>query len=424
MGGFIGTDDSAAINACMTSAIAAQGVCYLPGGTTYYYAKSAIFNTTTNGVPFEIAGDTMDITRIVFPPFAFNTNLVNIQATQGTMRDISFDPAPLGVNTANNTSASGALVQLNTFYSYRVRVNNWNGNGTQPCIEFATDGVQPTELESSNCAVGVLIAATGISMFRPKLFGTVTGLRNFDASTNIYGGSLKGNTQALVSDSQGGVGTVYLYGVQFLAVGLSTITTVSGSTTWISGGIISGGKGCNTSGNSGGINNVSGAVIYIQDAQLCSHGTGTTITNAGTIFDDGGNTFPTTGAGVYSGAGAYIGQASTTFNSTIVTAPKLVLSAGWGSTAAVTALSGGNSPIGFTVTNSGTGQGASPTITYTFPTPYLVAPLSCTATQTGGTNSTNAFTSSSLSATGVTFTYGTTPTAADTEIVQVTCVVS
>lgn len=140
---------------------------------------------------------------------------------------------------------------------------------------------------------------------------------------------------------------------------------------------------------------------------------------AGCSIIDHANKIIITG-GANSLAGSWVGNDST--NSVPVTAAKTVLSAGWGTTAAVTALSGGDAPIQFTITNSGTGQGASPTITYTFPSPYLVSPFSCSATQTGGTNATGTFTSSALSATGVTFTFSLTPTASSTEIVQVLCV--
>ena len=45
------------------------------------------------------------------------------------------------------------------------------------------------------------------------------------------------------------------------------------------------------------------------------------------------------------------------------------------------------------------------------------------AIQVGGTNAVGTFTASALSATGVTFTFSLTPTAASTEIVSITCVV-
>jgi hypothetical protein len=156
----------------------------------------------------------------------------------------------------------------------------------------------------------------------------------------------------------------------------------------------------------------SGAGIYAID------GVGTPTIN----FFGANNTFLAGGGGIWNGVGMINNEAANSFN-VPVTAGKLVLSAGWGSTAAVTALTGGNAPIQFTITNSGTGQTNPATITYTFPTPYFVAPFSCSAVQIGGTNPTLTFIAGTPSATGVTFTTtGISPTVNDTEIIQVTCV--
>jgi hypothetical protein len=166
----------------------------------------------------------------------------------------------------------------------------------------------------------------------------------------------------------------------------------------------------------------SGAQLRLANTKVVASTAGSHALNivAGGILNDlGGNSYTTTAANTLTGQ--VVNEANSA-NGVPVTAAKLVLSAGWGNTAAVTALTGGDAPIQFTVTNSGTGQGASPTIAYTFPTPYLVAPFSCTATQVGGTNATGTFTSSALSATAVTFTFSLTPTGSSTEIVQVTCV--
>ena len=161
---------------------------------------------------------------------------------------------------------------------------------------------------------------------------------------------------------------------------------------------------------------------YLRNTTLQSLGTGYTYrdTAGSYLYDQGGNTL---GSGTHvSVSGQVYGEANSA-NATIVTAAKLVLSAGWGSTAAWTSLSGGDFPVVGTITNSGTGQGATPTITYTFPTPLIVAPISCTATDLGGTNPLlNPFTTSSLTATGATFTATGTPTVSDTEIMQITCV--
>jgi hypothetical protein len=114
-----------------------------------------------------------------------------------------------------------------------------------------------------------------------------------------------------------------------------------------------------------------------------------------------------------------VGNASIT--GTPLTAAKLVLSANWGTSAAVSVPLGENSPISFTITNGSAAVGAAPTITYTFPTPYFAAPFWCTATQAGGTNPAGTFTAGTPTTTSVVFTYSLTPTVNDTEFVQVVC---
>lgn len=140
------------------------------------------------------------------------------------------------------------------------------------------------------------------------------------------------------------------------------------------------------------------------------------------IYDQGGNSFLGTTHVGNSGTGQIIGATSMT--GTLLTAAKTVLSANFGTGAAISAVKGYNSPISFTITNGSSSTGASPTITYTFPTPYLVAPLFCNATQVGGTNATGTFSAGTPSATSVVFTYSLTPTASDTELVQVSCSVA
>jgi len=118
---------------------------------------------------------------------------------------------------------------------------------------------------------------------------------------------------------------------------------------------------------------------------------------------------------------------SCSITGTNITAAKLVLSAGWGNTptAAWTALTGATQSVQGTITNGTVGLAANPTITYTFPTPFLAAPAFCSAYQVGGTQAILAasefLTPSSLTNTGVVFTFNTTPTASATEVVQILC---
>jgi hypothetical protein len=265
-------------------------------------------------------------------------------------------------------------------------------------------------------------------------------------TNNVFGAIL---TNFLACDGLGGsalplaVNNGFLITYQFESCGNQGSVTGqqyvqnAGTWKWYGGSTFPNGS---TTNNSGILNT---GTMWIDGADLQGETPGYGINQQGTLYltnttfnGTGGSIFQETSAtsitvdqcgNVYTvglpavTTGQFVGEACSA-NKVGITAAKLVLSSGWGSTAANTALTGADFPIQFTVTNSGTGQAASPTITYTFPTPLTVAPFSCTAIQTGGSNAIGTFTSSALSATGVTFTYSLTPTASDTEIVNVTCV--
>jgi hypothetical protein len=108
---------------------------------------------------------------------------------------------------------------------------------------------------------------------------------------------------------------------------------------------------------------------------------------------------------------------------TAALAANITPSAGWGTTGAagngVSAVSGNTKLIQFTITAAGT-PAASPQVTVTFPTAFLVAPI-CRLTQVGGTNFTdvtNPVVSTGPSTTTVTFTLAGTPVAAHTYTFQ------
>jgi hypothetical protein len=163
----------------------------------------------------------------------------------------------------------------------------------------------------------------------------------------------------------------------------------------------------------------SACTISMVDTYVQAAGTGTPINllAGSTLINRGNNTFTGGAASVNSGATLNMDSQG----NTPITAAKAVLSANWGVSAAWSALNGGNSFTG-TITNGASGTGAAPTITYTFPTPQVVNYIPfCQATQTGGTNATGTFAVSSVTATGAVFTYSLTPTASDTETVQIFC---
>lgn len=162
-------------------------------------------------------------------------------------------------------------------------------------------------------------------------------------------------------------------------------------------------------------------VNYFKNTYLTHGSAGNSMADgyAGSIqYDQGGNFLDATGWTTIHGQ--VIGEANSS-NVTLNSSSAITLSANWGTSPTKTAFTGGDFPTQFTITNGSGSTGASPTIAYVFPNPLPFAPYYCTATQQGGTNATGTFTSSALSATGVTFTFSLTPTASDTEIVSIIC---
>jgi hypothetical protein len=89
-------------------------------------------------------------------------------------------------------------------------------------------------------------------------------------------------------------------------------------------------------------------------------------------------------------------------------------------------LNGNTRLVQGTITNGSASTGTSPTITYTFPTPFMdVSSVVCKAFQVGGTQTilaaTEFLTPSALSTTSVVFTYNGTPTVNLTEVMQIEC---
>ncbi len=144
----------------------------------------------------------------------------------------------------------------------------------------------------------------------------------------------------------------------------------------------------------------------------------------GSLFDEGGNTQPFFPTALTKSAGTIFGSASVT--GVAITSAKLVLNGSWGASAAWTSLTGATQQFQGTVTNTGAGQAANPIITYTFPQPFLDATnLICEMHQVGGTQTilatTEFLTPSSVTTTGVVFTYNGTPTVNLTEVFQGSC---
>lgn len=454
-----GVDDTANLNLAFAAAADACGTLLIPGGG-FMMISSAItdntspcfFNTSGNSpsAGIRVMGMGPWGSGVVFTPdfngatcpsgdgCLFSETVNGSAQANRTYEDFGMFG---GTNAGSSLSSSNfaLLVGFNSTISNVMAWDVWTGSRNPWCIQLGGAQNAQTSLTNSwilNCGQQVKVIQWANLTNNWIQGGSLSEVSVTAGPTFSSGNEIDfPNTQPAIALTGSGA-QLYSSHDEIYCAGLTSLPCIgnaSGSIFVLSGDYIEGGAT-----STGLIDCVSGSIcyvnggsyiyafndegilnagtLYIRDTQLYS--SGTQVSNSGTVVDGG---FTRNGGGTVSNTGIWTGEANSA-NNTAVASGNLVLSAGWGSTAAVTSLSGGDAPIQFTVTNSGTGQALNPTIAYTFPTPYPVAPFSCTATQTGGTNATGTFTSSSLSVTGVTFTFSLTPTASDTEIVQVTCV--
>jgi hypothetical protein len=321
--GWIGTDNTAKLNA-LTLTLTANSHLYL--GTGNMLVTDKILSNgilgAANALAVEVygggeatgtgGGAYSSLTNIVFPPYEFpyagSLYLIGNGNLATYFHDFSIDN---GISSSISTAGGGLLAFFYSNRVDRVAVSNWN-MANYPCIYSALDQQQLTFLTSNGCAVGLKIASTNVTLIQPNL-GTVGGannygLWNFDTSIVVVGGVI---AKAL-DDVQGGHGTIAYYGTNFgvFGSGDSAITTVSGSTTYLFGALVAGGKDCVAFGNYTGLTNVAGGIVHASQTRFCSSGTGYSINNAGFFNDLGGNTYPIIGAGIYTGSGTVNGRST------------------------------------------------------------------------------------------------------------------
>jgi hypothetical protein len=346
--------------------------------------------------------------------------VINSITTFGTVENLFFWGAGEPVNVFSTSSGqivaiSGANVQNVWLYGYL-----WN-----VATSFVLDGltVQGGTVVNSGSYAGGNFPCRFVSSF----FGLV-------ATTSVCGGSA-GNGLTVFNSSTGAGGVTTMggyfyagintpfYGVVMDPTSGTNVYTDIGS--YIGSLNITRGKvkliGSHLDRGQPANTNVilqSGGDLSLQDTQIVNGSSPFLAISAGIFRDECGNVgmnAPTVTGGVYSGNCSVAGTALTT--------GAVVPSANWGTSAAISAPFGETRDVSFTLTNGSASVGASPTLTYTFPTPFEVRPNYCTITQTGGTQAqiANEFTVGTPTTTSVVFTYNATPTINLTEILAVRC---
>jgi hypothetical protein len=334
-----------------------------------------------------------------------------------------------GSGNGNPTSATAHnLVEINNgAYYYNCSFLSWAGatsnltgaffNGTPQSII----GVQVDGFGFLNCNVsGATTGVTLSQMFCGDSNGSSlqVGGGIVQSNQNIWGNSYGSNVNVTLVNV-GGIlvsnGDIFSGGINAGNTDTTLSVTGGSSNVHITNGTIYCGAAnftCLFIGTSG--NNV-----HLQGTKIGSGATGHTLNlvAGANLFDDGGNTFAAGSGNTLSGN--VFGSSSIT--GTALVAGNVVPSAGWGTTATVTAPAGDSHLFTFTVNSAGTGQAASPTLAVTFPTPYITAP-GCSAIQIGGTGAiADLTTTTGPSTTTVTFTWNATPAAGLTYIIQGRC---
>ncbi len=223
----------------------------------------------------------------------------------------------------------------------------------------------------------------------------------------------------------GGTQVVLVQGGTYHGIGSSIFSQSANNSTGLfidsnSTAILSGGKwdtsACTTNCN-GVFLNASTSTLHASQTTFKGKGAGGSVAgSSGTFTDNGGNMFSSTPT--FTG---------TVFNSDSITgtldvAGNHVLTSGWG-TANVNTVTGATRDVIFTISITGGVPGASPVLTDTFASRFITAPGGgCTLTEIGGTFGvlTNPV-PSSLTATGVVWTFSGTPISGQSYIFQRHC---
>ncbi len=238
-----------------------------------------------------------------------------------------------------------------------------------------------------------------------------SGSKFIDFET-IYGGGTGNMIVPLTGSVYESHGSSVQYATTALAVGLDM--TQAGATAYIYGSNFT-----NSCVNCVGAAIQTGATTAKMYASGATFGGGSgtgkgLVVNDGTFVDLGGNSFnngTTIVAGHWYNSESITGTTQTTGN--------VALTSGW-STSTVTAASGNSQREQFTITAAGT-PSASPVVTVTFPTGFLIGPI-CTITQDAGTF--GILTNPSVAApstTAVAITFAGTPVATQTYTFVLDC---
>jgi len=436
-----GPDETVGVKAAITAAANVCGTLIWPAGGAIVTSNPFVNPPTTNCVNqnsavrggVTIKGQGQTIAALVIPPnFDMTTcNKGGASACAGSTGTGSIggyifeDFLLTGFGSSPVTAAphflieiaSGSYMSNVTCTGIGAGVANLKGlhlaGGPNYLYNTQFDGCGSTPLVIDTSGFGY--AAIDGSFFGDGSSNAVILNGTLVSNKSIYGGAVASTVNGAAMHLAATGAILRSNNDQFAAPGAgNAVTTLSidvgGATAWINNGLITA-FGTNATtiflGTSGNKLHLSGTTVG------AGSGTGSGInTVAGSsLFDDGGNVLPTANliSGNVFGSSSITGVAQTSGN--------IALTSGW-SSSTVGTVSGDSQRHQWTVTVAGT-PAASPVITDTFPTPFLVAPR-CTLQQVGGTFT---LTNPAITATttAATITFAGTPVAAQTYTYLLDC---
>ncbi|HWE00675.1 MAG TPA: hypothetical protein VG345_16605 [Bryobacteraceae bacterium] len=432
------TDDTAIASAVAALEARTHGTIYL--SCTAFWVEQPAFiltlpnlNVTTRG-PYSVAGCPSG--TIIVPGFNFNfaacanqgciwhdnnaadNNNNGYAGGNDTFRDVDIQGLGIDCQSGCATFTASAAADVSSFQELdNVHINGWNWAAPSGWDGVACKGGQIRNF---------FINAGGINAIDTVSVGCQ--IQGFGFANNGSGAALLVNAAGTVTSSQN---------VEYYADssdGCPSTSSVSDGVIVHAGTFSSFHDGFTEFCVDGGTANLTdsasfGSFIQMIAGTIHAKGSSTApngtfayffVQTGSTLFDEGGNfshSAPVINGTLY-------GSLSVTGGPAV--AGDFAASGGFGSTAAFTSVSGDAHAAEFTLTNSGTGQAANPTFTYTYPNnpgvtfSYWQTP-SCTAQQIGGTQAIQDFTRTAISKSAVTLQWNGTPTAASTEIVRVSC---
>jgi hypothetical protein len=389
---------------------------------------STIINATHNGVMFTVDGQSdielsgmrlgmsvgssqvgIDLKATASSAFRFKANDMQI-AGNGAAGQIGIRAIVTGANIITDCYANDIdiiqvdkpFVEVGTEGNFwkGIKVNQYGYSGAVVTASIATNVLTVTAVASGTLAQGQVITGTNVSKgtFITKLLTGTGGVGTYEvsnfqttAATTITAASAAIASQGLANVYEGrAAGTVAANTVGFCQAG--TRNTVESLVVDIG----SGGKAIAVADN--GYN-----TINVKRPEALTPLGDVGINN--TILDE---------------AELYISRIGK-FRGSPPSAANFTLSAEWGSTATVTAVTGTDQGVQFTINSSGVGQAANPTCSYSYANgTWINQPLGMIVTRNGGNQtSTDTTFSQGISTVNWSFRWAATPVAGESYVFQV-----